>query len=61
MSFYMALFVVLSFHVQQIKSLDLKMRQIHTVQSAILKNLVCLLMNTYTLHHDGHVNYILFS
>lgn len=55
----MALFVVLSFNVQQIKGLDLKMRQIHTVQSGILKNLVCLLMNTYTMHHDGDAKYLL--
>lgn len=52
----MALFVVLSF----IKGLEVKMRQIHTVQSGIPKNLVCLLINTYTMHHDGDTNYLLF-
>lgn len=56
----MTLFVVLSFNIQQIKGLDLKMRQIHTVQRGILKNLVCLLMNTYIMHHDGDTNYLLF-
>lgn len=56
----MAFFVVLSFDVQHIKALDLKMRHIHTVQSGILKKLVCLLMNTYTMHHDGDTNYLLF-
>lgn len=56
----MALFVVLFFNVQQIKGLDLKMSRIHTVQSGILMNLVSLLMNTYTVHHERDTNSSLF-